>query len=367
MRALDLLILQLSLLVCTAHTFRWPSTAPRQAAWQRQCTAQDVHAPPPTEQLVDTLESLARASPACPWAALPRPQRDSLQRDLALLLPALSAQQAVQAVWSLGKLRLSAQHLPPGSASQLYSLLACASFERRAVAKLVFGLAAMRVGWADLPAATRGNILAHVESSCAAMNEMEVVNTVYSFGKMALRWDGLDVSLQRALAAACTRVAPHMQQVGASNLFWGLGKIEAAWEELPGRTRGALATRLSQLTPLGPQCYSNIVGGLANMNASFRGLSPELRRLIITGLAAALHAPSAPAPAPAHASAAASKPSRQSLPSEQTVATAVWALGCLGVDYRSDLNSTAQDALTRALTLTCPLFTSQGLSNTIYG
>lgn len=352
------LALALALLACTGDAFRWSLTSPRQTLWQRKCAVQEAQAAP-ADLLVESLEALARASPACPWSALPKPLRDSLQRDLALLLPALSAHQAAQTVWSLGKLRLSAQHLPPSTASRLYDTLAAASFERRVVAKLVYGLASMRVGWDDLPPGAQLNILSHIESSSAAMNEMEVVNTVYSMGKMALRWNRLEPALQRALCTACARVAPHMQQVGASNLFWGLGKMEASWErDLPGRCRAALAARLSQLAPLGPQCYSNVVGGLANMKATFRALSPDLRRLLVNGLDAALGAPSLPASASA---------GRVVLPSEQTVATAVWALGCLGVDYRSDLSPGAQAVLSRALSLTCPAFTSQGLSNAVYG
>lgn len=351
------------------------------------------------------LRSLARSSGGS-WQQLPKAQRIELLVHLGSFLQShaeVRLQTVSEVVWCLGKLRTDAHYLSPAlSTQQLWEVIgqaAAAPFPKREASKLLHGLAGMLFQWSDTPAPVASAILTLLSDSqqLPVMNELEVCNVVYALGKLGVRWENdLNETLRDQIVEDLLRVMPFMGHIGLSNVLWGLGKMSAPWANLPLRLRAALVEQLTRSPRSGPmnaQAFSKCVVGLSRMDlrlpqAASSSLLPwphtgsashqatQILQFINQGLPGALASKPSRAVGPCYNVGKGSikivAGSSQSLSwspetTEQTLATVVWSLGSMHVDFTTHLDSRSRDSLAAALLILCPLLTDQGLSSCIHG
>ena len=352
------------------------------------------------------LRSLARSSGGS-WQQLPNARRRELLDHLGLFLQShteVRLQTVSEVVWCLGKLRTDAHCLSPAlSTQQLWEVIgqaAAAPLPKREASKLLHGLAGMLFQWSDAPAPVASAILTVLSDSqqLPVMNELEVCNVIYALGKMGVRWgNDLSETLREQIVEDLLRVIPFMGHIGLSNVIWGLGKMAAPWANLPVRLRIALVeqlTRSSRSGPMNAQAFSKCVVGMSRMDLRLPQTASSSLLPLTHGTAIASHQatqilqfinqglPRALASKPSRAVGAGYNVgeggikivagSSHSLPwspetTEQTLATVVWSLGSMHVDFTIHLDSRSRDSLAAALLVLCPSLTDQGLSSCIHG
>jgi len=247
-------------------------------------------------------------------------------------------------IWSLGKLSCEPRHLSGGFMKTLWQTLISGDSVRQEVSKLLIGLSLMRVRWSEIPNEARSQICTLLARYAETMNEQEMVNAIYSLGKMDAKWAGLQPDARLAILTGLERVSGSMSSSALANTLWGLGRCKARWVYLPLSMRRRLSKQMSMVSPLGPQALSSSIIGLSKMNATWDDLDSFMRESLVENIPTAL----------------------SSAPSEQTVGTLLWGLGTMDLDAR-ELPQVAQSALSNSVVAVAQSFTSQGLSNSLYG
>ena len=119
--------------------------------------------------------------------------------------------------------------------------------------------------------------------------------------------------------------------------------MSVVWKYMAPETRAALSARLVAVSPMCPHSTSITFTGLNKMGATWASLPVAVR--------AALES-SCPLPSQA---------------TEQIVANILHSLGSMGVSYSEDLLDDTKHRLESSFTAVASSFTSQGLSNAVYG
>ena len=319
------------------------------------------------------------------WSDFPISARDLLlaRIESTIFSEPASDRYLPDIVWSLGKLRAEFRTLGPGFRTSLMAAVSnmgggtnIKCVEQREmcdVAKLLYGLSQMKVRWTDdMSDTAKATAILLLSYRSSKMNENEIVNSIYSLGKMECRWSSLPGKTQRNLFIDAQRVSSDMSESAVSNTLWygldntpymqshnqkifntlsnehlsdfrGFGKMGVAWKYMAPETRGALSVRLVMVSPMCPHSTSITFTGLNKMGAIWDTL-----------------------PAPVRAALESSCP-LSSQASEQIVANILHSLGSMGASYSEDLLDETKHRLESSFAAVASSFTSQGLSNAVYG
>ena len=275
------------------------------------------------------------------WEQIHSNSRETLTKHIQDILSNMGSPFSVisEISWCLGKLKYS----PDSTTFQLLvKIPETHTVTDVGVSKLVHGFFLLGINWNQLSKASKRNLIIAGVASMRDMNDYSLSNYLYALAKMGAPWSAFDAVQLEQLFVHLKRVVPLMNDVVLSNVLWSLGRLGCRANTIPYHILKTIYHRINELSPLGPPTFASTVFSLNMMGIQYQNL-PNITVIDMESCFGIYVNPS-----------------------EISVSTLIYGLGCMGFKL-SGASSSVQNILFSAIHGILPNITVQGLANIMYG
>ena len=275
------------------------------------------------------------------WEQLRIQYREALTNNLLCILSNDSIPILILAeiCWCLGRLKFG---LDKDLLPLILKIPEVRPITDASVSRLVHGYFLLGIKWMQLSKLSRRNIVIAGVASMGAMNDQLVSSYLYAMAKMGASWSVFDAMQLEKIFSNLKRVIPLANDVLLSNILWSLGRLGCKADTIPHHVMKTVYLRLHQLAPLGPSTFASTVFSLNMIGLKYRDLPNATIADFEQSFGIYLN------------------------PSEISVSTLIYGLGCMGFQLSRSPVAT-QHRLFSAIHTILPEVTAQGLSNIVYG